>query len=128
MPYKKRRVPKAPNKNEERSRRNQNNLLPLKSYFPDVTRLTLDMSFINSRGNSLEPGHFEYGPSDSVNFLVTCPGGCNDGKTNLQGKIESLVRERATSGEGRAQCGEEIYTGDEICACRIECRINLSYA
>jgi hypothetical protein len=127
MAYRKRRIIRSTNKNAERSQRNQTVLPPLKTFFPEVKRLTLDLSFSNRQGHVLQEDHLEYGPEDPVNFLAPCPGGCDDGETNLQGKIESLVRSHQSNGEGRAQCVQPLSSASDVCACDVKCEIQITY-
>lgn len=127
MPYKKKRIIKSPNKNQERSQRGQSSSLSLQNYFPEVERLIVDLRFMSKHGHLLQDEHREYGPNDPVNFLETCPGGCWEGKTNLQGKIESIVRQRHSDGRGQARCAEQLYGSSDPCGCEIDCKVSVVY-
>ncbi len=127
MPYKKKRITKNPNKNQERSQRGQISDLPLKNYFPEIERLVLDLRFSNKQGHVLQDDHLEYGPGDPVNFMAACPGGCGDGETNLQSKIDSIVRQRLPNGRGQARCAQPLYSAADLCGCEIDCKISVAY-
>lgn len=87
----------------------------------------LDVQFLNRQGHLLQDDHLEYGPNDPINFMIPCPGGCGDGKTDLQSKIEHVVRQHLTSGEGHAQCGRQLYSNTELCGCEVRCQIRVVY-
>lgn len=127
MPFKKRRISKSPNKNAERSQRNQVSDPSLKALYPNVGRLTLDMRYIGRQGDVLQTEHVEYNPNDEVSLLVACPGGCNDGETNLEGKIESMIRQGVISDQGRAKCAEQLFSSTDLCGCELHCQIKVDY-
>ncbi|MFN0118482.1 MAG: hypothetical protein ACKVQC_09360 [Elusimicrobiota bacterium] len=127
MPFKKRRIIRSPNKNQQKSQRNQVSLPPLRSFFPEVERLVLDIEFLSRAGHILREDHFEYNPGDSVDFISECPGGCGDGEINLQSKIESVVRSRQETGEGRAQCANTLYSTTDLCGCEVKCKLSVEY-
>ena len=127
MPYKKRRIIKSPNKNQEKSGRNQLTYPPLREYFPEVERLILKTRFSNRQGHILQDDYIEYGPGDLVNFLIPCPGGCGEGQTNLQSKIESAVRSRQSQATGYAVCENALYNTTDTCGCEINCDVKVVY-
>ena len=127
MPYKKRRIKKSPNKNQERSQRSQASFLPLKSYFPEIERLIVDIRYSSKQGHLLQDDHHEYGPSDPVSFVAPCPGGCGDGTTDLQGKIDSVVRQHESDSRFQARCMQPIYSASEPCGCEIEGKVSVIY-
>ncbi len=128
MPFKKRRIKKSPNKNTERSQRNQESEPSLSQLFPGVGRLTLDLRYLGRQGEILEDEHVEYNPQDEVFLLVSCPGGCNDGQTNLEAKIGAMISQHQTTSEGRAKCAQQLFSSADICGCELVCRIQVDYA
>lgn len=90
-------------------------------------RLTLDLRYIGRQGELLETEHVEYNPNDEVNLLVACPGGCNDGQTNLEGKIGSMITQGTVSDQGRAKCAEQLFSSADPCNCELHCQIKIDY-
>jgi hypothetical protein len=127
MPYKKRRILKSPNKNEEKIRRNNRaDAAPLSAFFPQVERLAVNVQFTSKQGQLLKDDHLEYGSGDPITFLTECPGGCADGQMDFRSKIESAVNQGNQRGEGRAQCASALYSGDP-CGCDIKVQFTLAY-
>lgn len=99
----------------------------LTTVFPNVSKLVLDLRYLSRQGDELQVNHVEYTPSDSVDFMVPCPGGCNDGQTNLKEKISSIVQSQSDSGQGRAKCAQQLFSSSDLCGCELECQIQLNY-
>jgi hypothetical protein len=126
MQYKKRRF-KSGNKKEERRARSLSQHVPLKSCFPQLQQLVLDVEFSNPEGVVLHEDHSEYGPDDSINLVISCAGRCGDGQVNMQAKVESLARQRVTAGEGRSTCTNASQNSPDACGCELKCQIGLVY-
>ena len=130
MTYRKRRIRPAPNKNAAKVRRRQatENLPPLDAVYPQVESLSVDLRFFNSRGDSLSERRAEFGPSDPADFEVRCPGLCGDGRMDLAGKIDEIVRRGETETEARGKCMRPLFLGSQdLCGHELRCRIRVAY-
>lgn len=92
-----------------------------------MRRLTLDLRYISRQGEVLQDEHVEYNTNDEVNLLVACPGGCNDGETNLEGKIAAMIGQHIDSDRGRAKCAAQLFSSADPCGCELECQIKVDY-
>lgn len=88
----------------------------------------MELRFFNKEGNPLGEKMVAAGPSDPVELEVACSGLCGDGRMNLVGKIEEMVRNRTSSAQAAGRCPQKLFAGSsESCNHELRARIEITY-
>lgn len=130
MNFKKRRHQKTINKNDAKVRRAQAVLdrPAMSALYSDVDRLSVQLDFYSPEGHILLQQNRQFQPSDIVDFEAPCPGRCGNGRTDLEGKLRSMIERRETESQARAKCPETIIAGEQdVCGTELRCQIRISY-
>ena len=132
--YRKKRRNAGPSKNEEKIERNRQAETMLRSSnslgarYPEVRSLTVKLAFFGAQGQSFGEETRSFAPPDPCNFAVSCPGRCGVGSFDLAAKISAIVLACETISKSSGICQEKLYAGAvEMCQCRLECTIEVSY-
>jgi hypothetical protein len=125
--YRKKKRVVGPSKNEEKVERQRQaeSMSAVAARYPSVQSIKVSLNFLGAQQQSLGEETRSYGPGDSCDFAVPCPGMCGVGSFDLAAKIASVV----TAGEGVSEssgvCQEQAAAGP--CGASLKCRIEVAY-
>ena len=96
--------------------------------YGDVQQLSVQMEFLSPEGHVVLQQNRRFGPSDIIDFEAPCPGRCGNGRTDLEGKLRSMIERKETSSQARAKCPETLLAGaQDACGTELRCQITISY-
>lgn len=131
---KKRRVKPGPNKNElrltrqDREERERSQSGTLRSRFPDVQELAIELRIESTAGATLEESSKQIGLDDAFQLNVECPGGCGGGHFLLTQLVESMLEAHSETRQGVAVCQAASYNDPRLpCSTKLHYGITISY-
>lgn len=132
MRFKKRRRP-GPSKNQKKVQRRQVEQREarggslLKELHPEVTGLTIHLSYMSPQAELVSEETRRFGPADSTDFSCACPGTCGVGAFDLREKIGAVIETRESMSESSGKCETERFGGIEPCGYVLKCKIEVQY-
>ena len=131
--FKKRKTAGGPNKNEQKVMRGEDSRRGgsgemMGPRFPFVKEINLRLTFLNAQQRVLEEKTVSFGPMDSCEFTVPCPGRCGRGSFDFTLSIERAVSSRNPQLESSGKCLESLYADSvEKCGCELKYAAVISY-
>lgn len=130
--YKKRRSA-GPSKNEQKVARAQDAKNQLRSgalgqRFPRLSRLKMQLVFMNAQQHLLDEKTVTLGPNDAFTFTAACPGRCGQGSFDIGARVELAITKAQPACEATAKCQQHLYAGStELCGCELRAKMEFEY-
>lgn len=129
MRFKRKRKP-GPSKNEKKVGRRDGspNGPALRQIHPEVSNLTIQISFTSPQKALIKEETLTFSPEDPTAFSLACPGACDVGAFDFTEKIGDMIAAQESSSETTGTCKVEGLGGiPPMCGYVLKARIEIAY-